>query len=66
MLTTVNKDKGKGGNLPCCNKHVDARMDPKDLPEYLQPLMEWVAEDLTIHEREELSAAIYEYRDVFN
>ncbi len=41
-------------------------MDPKDLPEHLQPLIEWVAEDLTIREREELAAVIYEYRDVFS
>ena len=39
-------------------------MDPKDQPE--QPLMEWVAEDLTICEQEELAAAIYEYRDAFS
>ncbi len=41
-------------------------MHPKDLPEHLQPLMEWVANDLTIHDREELAATIYEYRDVFS
>ncbi len=58
MRTTVNKNGGKGGNLPHCNERLDVRMDPKDLPEHLQPLMEWVAEDLTICEREELAAAI--------
>ena len=41
-------------------------MDPADLPEYLQPLMEGVADDLTLQQREELAAAIYEYRDVFS
>ncbi len=41
-------------------------MDPADLPEYLQPLMEGVSEDLTIRQREELAAAIYEYMDVFS
>ncbi len=41
-------------------------MDPIDLPEYLQPLMEGVADYLTLQQREELAAAIYEYRDVFS
>ncbi len=41
-------------------------MDPADLPEYLQPLMEGVADDLTLQQREELAAAIYEYRDVLS
>ncbi len=45
---------------------VDPRMDPVDLPEYLQPLMEGVADDLTLQQREELAGAIYEYRDVFS
>ncbi len=66
VCTTVNKDGDKRGNLPHHNERLDARMDPKDLPEHLQPLMEWVAKYLTKHEREELTAAIYEYRDVFS
>ncbi len=37
-------------------------MDPKDLPEYLQPLMEGLAKDLTLRECEKLAEAIYEYR----
>ncbi len=41
-------------------------MDLKDLPEHLQPLMEWVAEDLTIRDWEEFAVAIYENRDVFS
>ncbi len=41
-------------------------MDPADLPENLQPLMEAVADDLTLRQREELAAAIYEFRDVFS
>ncbi len=45
---------------------VNPRMDPVDLPEYLQPLMEGVADDLTLQQREELAAAIYEYRNVFS
>ncbi len=44
---------------------VDVRMDPADLPEYLQPLMEGVANDLILQQREELAAAIYEFWDVF-
>ena len=41
-------------------------MDPADLPEYLQPLMEGVADDLTLRQREELAATIYEFQDVFS
>ncbi len=48
VRTTVNNDRCKGGNLPCRHERLDVRMDPKDLPEHLQPLMEWVAKDLTI------------------
>ncbi len=28
--------------------------------------MEWILEDITTREREELASAIYEYRDVFS
>ncbi len=45
---------------------VDPRMDPADLPEYLQTLMKGVADDLTLQQQEELAAAIYECRDVFS
>ncbi len=45
---------------------IDARIDPANLLEYLQPLMEGVANDLTIRQREELAAAIYEFRDIFS
>ncbi len=48
------------------NAHDVTRMDPKDLPEHLQPLMEWIYEDITARECEELAAAIYEHRDVFS
>ncbi len=44
----------------------DVRMDPTDLPEHLQPPMEWISEDITTREREELAGAIYEYRDVLS
>ncbi len=37
-----------------------------DLPEYLQPLMEGMADDLTLRQREELAAAIYEFRDMLS
>ncbi len=59
VRTTVTKDGGKGGTLPHQNERQDVCMDPKDLPKHLQPLMEWVAEDHTVHEREELAGAIY-------
>ncbi len=45
---------------------VDIHMDSADLPEYLLTLMEGVSEDFTLHQREELAAAIYEHRDVFS
>ena len=41
-------------------------MDLADLPEYLQPLVEGVADDLTLQQREELAADIYEFRDLFS
>ncbi len=47
------------------NTCTDARMDPKDLPEQLQPLMAH-CEELTLRECEELAVAIYKYRDVFS
>ncbi len=40
---------------------MDARLNPKDLQEYLQPLIKELAEDLALWEREELAMAIYEY-----
>ncbi len=57
---------GKGASTKTHNARDDARMDPKDLPDHLQPLMEWISEDITTRKREELAAAIYEYRDVFS
>ncbi len=51
---------------PCANARDDARMDPKYFSEHMQPFMEWISEDITTREREELAAAIYEYRDVFS
>ena len=53
-----------GGKHSCSNTCTNDRMDPKDLPEHLQPLMEGLAEDITFREREEMVAAIYKYRDV--
>ncbi len=52
---------GTGNKLSRHNECLDVRLDSKDLPEHLQPLMEWIAEDITPREREELAAAIYEY-----
>ena len=50
----------------CANARDDVRMDPKNLPEHLQALMEWISEDITAREREELTVTIHEYRDVFS
>ena len=58
--------KSASAKTPRINARDDTRMDPKDLPEHLQPLMEWISEDITTHELKELAAAIYEYRDVFS
>ncbi len=44
-------------------QRVDVRMDPLDLPDHLEPLIEAVANNLAIRKREELAAAIYEYQD---
>ncbi len=41
-------------------------MDLTDQQEYLQTLMEEVADDLTLRQREQLAAAIYKYWDVFS
>ncbi len=57
---------GFSGINSCSNMRTDMCMDPKDLPEHLQPLMQDLVDDLTLREREELAAAIYEYRDVFS
>ena len=35
--------KGKGTSAKTPNARDDARMDPKNLPEHLQPLMEWIS-----------------------
>ncbi len=64
VCATGITDKGASAKTP--NACDDTRMDPKDLPQHLQPLMEWISEDITTREREELAAAIYEYRDVFS
>ncbi len=45
---------------------MDARLNPKDLLQYLKPLMEGLAEYLTPQEWKEPTVAIYEYRDVFS
>ncbi len=50
----------------CINTRDDACMNPRDLSGHLRPLMERIAEDISTWECEELAAAIYEYRDVFN
>ncbi len=63
--TTATGTKSQGAR-PRSNTRVDPRMDPERLPEHLKPLMQDLSEDLTMREREELAADIYEYRDVFS
>ena len=58
--------KRTSAKISHANACVDARMDPKDPPEHLHPLIEWISEDITTRECKELAAAIYEYRDVFS
>ncbi len=41
---------------------MDPQIDPKELPEYLQPLTKGIADGLSIHQWEELAAVIYEFR----
>ncbi len=66
VLATGITGKSVSAKTPRANALDEARMDPKDLREHLQPLMEWISEYITTREREELAAAIYEYRDVFS
>ena len=63
--TTKTGTKNQGAR-PRSNARVDPCMDPEKLPEHLKPLMQDLSEDITIREREELAAAIYEYQDVFS
>ncbi len=63
--TTKTGIKSQGAR-PHSNVHTYPRMDPHKLPEHLKPLMLDLSEDITIREREELAAAIYEYQDVFS
>ena len=60
------RSKSASAKTPHDNAHDDACMDPKDLQEHLEPIVEWISEDITTREREEPTAAIYEYRDVFS
>ncbi len=66
ICATGITSRSASANTPRANVCDDAHMDPKDLPEHLQPFMEWISEDITTRECEELTAAIYEYRDVFS
>ncbi len=69
-LTNVRSTGTTGKSASAKTTHAyardDVRMDPKDLQGHLQPLMEWISEDITAQEREKLAAAIYEYRDAFS
>ncbi len=62
----INTDIGNVRKLPRYDECMNAHLNPKDLLEHLQPLMEWMTEDITPREQEELTAAIYEYRYVFS
>ena len=59
-------DRIASAKTPHVNACDDAGMDPKDIPEHLQSLMEWIAEYISTRECEELAVAIYEYRDIFS
>ncbi len=52
------------GKYSCANNPLDVRIDPKELLEYLQPLIGGLAENLSVRERENLAAAIYGYKDM--
>ncbi len=68
-LSDVRAAGTKGRNAPAETPRVnarDVRMDQNDLPEHLHPLMQWIAKDISMREREELAAVIYEYRDMFS
>ncbi len=66
VCATSITGKSASAKTPHANARDDTCMDPKDLPEHLQPLMEWILEDITTRECEELAVDIYEYRDVFS
>ncbi len=64
--TTKTGTKNQGAR-PHSNVRTYPRMDPDKLPEHLKPLMQIdLSKDITIREREEVAAAIYEYQDVFS
>ena len=46
------------GGIPAC-------MDPKGLPEHLQPLVVRIADDLSTRECEKIGMTVYEYAHVF-
>ena len=39
--------KSTSAKTPHTNAHDDVRVEPKDLPEHMQCLMEWMSEDVT-------------------
>ncbi len=47
VRTAAKTSACTGNKLPCRNERLDACLDAKDLAEHLQPLMEWIAEDIT-------------------
>ncbi len=69
-LLDVRTASVASGNInkrsPHANTREDAHLNPKDLPEYLQTLMEGPSKDLSTRGHEELAVAISEYNDVFS
>ena len=57
---------GNIGSYPQSNIWLDVRINPKDLPRYLQPLIKGLSEDLSTREHEQLTTAIYVYKYVFS
>ncbi len=57
--TAASTYVGIGGNAPCHNERVDVCMNPKDLPEHLQHLMDWLAEHFSLRERSRRACCDY-------
>lgn len=59
MFTTSVDGSSDKGRYHCSNTQLNACMSSKDVPEYMQPLMEGLTEDLSVCDREELAGTIY-------
>ncbi len=47
VRATGNTGRSASAKTPGANGHDDACMDPKGLQDHLQPLMEWISEDIS-------------------